>query len=213
MMKRLAIEAMGHAGEADRRVAGTLMNSAEDLIARVRAGDDEAFRLIFERYARPVVSFIYDMVGERALAEELMQETFVRGYKNLGGLRDETKLSTWLFGIARNVARESIRTQIRRKRQLELDDPSVAELHDQRLPPDDHLINEEMNRAIRVALRELDEDKRLVFSLKVFQQQSYEEIALITGFSMAKLKTDLHRARAEMRRLLRPYMEVSDEVR
>jgi RNA polymerase sigma-70 factor (ECF subfamily) len=69
-----------------------------------------------------------------------------------------------------------------------------------------------MNRAIHLALRLLDEDKRLVFSLKVFQQQSYEEIALITGFSMAKLKTDLHRARAEMRRLLRPYMEVSDEV-
>ena len=69
-----------------------------------------------------------------------------------------------------------------------------------------------MNRAIHVALHRLDEDKRLVFSLKVFQQQSYEEIALITGFSMAKLKTDLHRARAEMRKLLRPYMEVSDEV-
>ncbi|HEY0546979.1 MAG TPA: sigma-70 family RNA polymerase sigma factor [Pyrinomonadaceae bacterium] len=211
MMKRLAIEAMGHAGEGDR-VAGTLMNSAEDLIARVREGDDEAFRLIFERYARPVVSFIYDMVGERGLAEELMQETFVRGYKNLGGLRDEGKLSTWLFGIARNVARESIRTERRRQHQLELDDPLVTELRDKRLPPDDHLINEEMNRAIHLALRLLDEDKRLVFSLKVFQQQSYEEIALITGFSMAKLKTDLHRARAEMRRLLRPYMEVSDEV-
>jgi RNA polymerase sigma-70 factor (ECF subfamily) len=45
--------------------------------------------------------------------------------------------------------------------------------------------------------------------LKIFQQQSYEEIALITGFSIAKLKTDLHRARIEMRRLIRPYLEVS----
>ncbi len=211
MMKRLAIEAMRQAGETDR-AAGTLMNSAEDLIARVRAGDDEAFRLIFERYARPVLSFIYDLVGERALAEELVQETFVRGYKNLSGLRDETKLSTWLFGIARNVARESLRTQRRKRSQLELDDPLVAELHDRGLPPDDRLINKEMNRAIREALGTLDEDKRLVFALKVFQQQSYEEIALITGFSMAKLKTDLHRARAEMRKLLRPYLEVGDEV-
>ncbi len=211
MMKRLAIEALGQAGEADR-VAGTLMNSAEDLIARVRSGDDEAFRLIFERYARPVISFIYDMVGERALAEELMQETFVRGYKNLGGLRDETKLSTWLFGIARNVALESLRRQRRTNRQLELDDPLVKGLRDGSVPPDDNLINKEMHQAIHAALRELDEDKRLVFALKVFQQQSYEEIALITGFSMAKLKTDLHRARREMRRLLRPYMEVRDEM-
>jgi len=211
MMKRLAIEAMRQAGEVDR-AAGTLMNSAEDLIARVRAGDDEAFRLIFERYARPVLSFIYDLVGERALAEELMQETFVRGYKNLAALRDETKLSTWLFGIARNVARESLRTQRRTRSQLELDDPLVAELHDHGLPPDDRLINKEMHRAIREALGTLDEDKRLIFALRVFQQQSYEEIALITGFSMAKLKTDLHRARAEMRKLLRPYLEVGDEV-
>jgi len=62
---------------------------------------------------------------------------------------------------------------------------------------------------IRDALSKLDEDKRLVFSLKIFQQQSYEEIASITGFSIPKLKTDLHRARAEMRRLIRPYLEVS----
>jgi len=49
------------------------------------------------------------MVGRRELAEELTQETFVRAYKNLAALRDDTKLSTWLFGIAKNVARESLR--------------------------------------------------------------------------------------------------------
>lgn len=65
---------------------------------------------------------------------------------------------------------------------------------------------------IRTALAALDEDKRLVFTLKVFQQQSYEEIALITGFSIPKLKTDLHRARAEMRRRIRPYLGVSNEL-
>lgn len=211
MMKRLAIDAIWQAGHADR-ASGTLMNSAEELIARVRLGDDEAFRLIFERYARPIISFIYDLVGERALAEELMQETFVRAYKNLGALRDETKLSTWLFGIARNVARESLRARRRLNRQVEIDDPAVKELRDGKLPPDDHLIKEELHQVIREALRGLDEDKRIVFALKVFQQQSYEEIATITGFSMAKLKTDLHRARVEMRRLLRPYMEVSDEM-
>jgi len=211
MMKRLAIEAIRQAGEADR-ASGTLMNSAEDLIARVRRGDDDAFRLIFERYARPIISFIYDLVGERALAEELMQETFVRAYKNLSALRDETKLSTWLFGIARNVARESLRTRQQMNRRIEIDDPAIQELRDRKLAPDDHLIKEELNQVIQSALCRLDEDKRIVFALKVFQQQSYEEIAAITGFSMSKLKTDLHRARAEMRRLLRPYLEVSDEM-
>ncbi len=211
-MKRLAIDAIRQEAQSDR-ASGTLMNSAADLIARVRAGDDEAFRLIFERYARPIVSFIFDMVGERGAAEELMQETFVRAYKNLEALRDEARLSTWLFGIARNVAREHLRARQQSSRKVMLDDPAVQELRDVRPGADENLINEEMNQAMRAALGKLDEDKRLVFTLKIFQQQSYEEIAVITGFSVSKLKTDLHRARAEMRRLLRPYLEVSDEVR
>jgi RNA polymerase sigma-70 factor (ECF subfamily) len=65
---------------------------------------------------------------------------------------------------------------------------------------------------MRHALSALDEDKRLVFTLRIFHQRSYEEIAEITGFSIAKLKTDLHRARAEMRRRLGPYLGVSHEV-
>jgi hypothetical protein len=74
MMKRLAmnVRELTVTGQP-RAYAGTLMNSAEDLIARVRCGDDEAFRLIFERYSRPVISFIYDMVNDRELAEELTQ--------------------------------------------------------------------------------------------------------------------------------------------
>jgi len=69
-----------------------------------------------------------------------------------------------------------------------------------------------LNGVIQNALGALDEDKRMVFTLKVFQQRSYEEIAEITGFSIPKLKTDLHRARAEMRRRIRPYLGVGYEV-
>lgn len=209
MMKRLEIVALGQVGELGTTAPGTLMNSAEDLIARVRSGDDRAFQLIFDRYSRPIIGFIYDITNDRELSEELMQETFVRAYKNLGTLRGDAKLSTWLFGIAKNVARESLRARHRASRKVELDDEAVKELRDGKLPPDDSLINKELNNVIRDALSRLDEDKRLVFALKVFQQQSYEEIAAITGFSIAKLKTDLHRARLEMRRLVRPYLEVS----
>ncbi len=63
-----------------------------------------------------------------------------------------------------------------------------------------------MSGVIQRALQKLDEDKRTVFTLKVLQQRSYEEIAEITGFSVGKLKTDLHRARAEMRKRIGPYL-------
>jgi RNA polymerase sigma-70 factor, ECF subfamily len=208
MIKRLAIDVLGQAGQLGA-TPGTLMNSAEDLIARVRSGEVDAFQLIFDRYSRPIISFIYDITGERELSEELMQETFVRAYRNLSTLRGDAKLSTWLFGIAKNVAREHGRARQRASRKVELDDEAVRELRDAGLPPDDSLINKELNGVIHDALATLDEDKRLVFSLKIFQQQSYEEISAITGFSIAKLKTDLHRARIEMRRLIRPYLEVS----
>jgi RNA polymerase sigma-70 factor (ECF subfamily) len=205
------VEAISLKGQASAR-AGTLMNSAEELTARARSGDHEAFRSIFERYARPIISFIYDMVGRRDLAEELAQETFVRAYKNLGAMREETKLSTWLFGIAKNVARESLRSRLREDHRVGIDDDRVVELSDDKLPPDRELLDKELNGVIQNALGALDEDKRLVFTLKVFQQRSYEEIAEITGSSIPKLKTDLHRARAEMRRRIQPYLGVGYEV-
>lgn len=205
------IKAISLVGQSSGR-AGILMNSSEELIARARRGDDEAFRLIFDRYGRPIISFIYDMVGRRDLAEELTQETFVRAYKNLNGLRDDSKLSTWLFGIAKNVARESLRYRHREMAKVGIDDDRVIELSDGKLPPDRELLDKELNGVIRDALGALDEDKRLVFTLKIFQQRSYEEIAEITGSSIPKLKTDLHRARAEMRRRIRPYLGVGYEV-
>lgn len=205
------MEAISLVGQLNGR-AGALMNSSEELISRARTGDDEAFRLIFGRYGRPIISFIYDMVGRRDLAEELTQETFVRAYKNLKTLRDDTKLSTWLFGIAKNVARESLRYKHRETDRVGFDDDRVLELSDGKPPPDRELLDKELNGVIQDALRALDEDKRLVFTLKIFQQRSYEEIAEITGFSIPKLKTDLHRARTEMRRRIRPYLGVGYEV-
>ncbi|MGH9945179.1 MAG: RNA polymerase sigma factor [Pyrinomonadaceae bacterium] len=210
MLRRLAIEtSMSGALQPVALKAQSSMNSAENLIARARAGDEDAFRLLFERWSRPILNFIYDMVNERALAEELTQEAFWRAYRHLGALRDESKFSTWLFSIAKNVARESLRSTLGRGHKLDLNDDTVRELQDERPTPAGALLDKELNEVVRRALGALDEDKRAVFTLKIFQQRSYEEIAEITGFSIPKVKTDLHRARHEMRRRIRPYLGVS----
>lgn len=180
------------------------MNSSEELIARARRGDAEAFRNIFERYTRPVISFIFYMVGARELAEELAQETFVRAYKSIHKLRDEARLSTWLFGIAKNVARESLRSRGREAQHLELN--SAQESETDLASPVEKLLDKELAGVMRRALDQLDEDKRLVFVLKIYRQHSYEEICAITGFSLPKVRNDLYRARAELRRLLSPYL-------
>jgi RNA polymerase sigma-70 factor (ECF subfamily) len=194
--------------------AGTSMNNVEELLERACSGDEEAFGLIFERYASPVFSFIYRMVGQHELAEELTQETFVRAYRKMGGLqlRADVKLSTWLFSIAKNVSRESLRSRRKEDKKVEIGDRSILELSDDELQPDALLLNQELSHRIQDALGSLDEDKRLVFVLRVIHQHNYDEIAEITGFSLSKLKTDIFRARAEMKRLLRSYLEMGHEM-
>ena len=182
-----------------------LANNSADLIARARAGEHDAFRVIFNRYSKPIASFINDLVDNRDLAEELTQETFVRAYKNLRYLRDDTKLSTWLFGIGKNVAREAVRANARTVSDDHIE--FAASCNSNSPCPSEMLIGKELQCAIRNALSSLDEDYRLVFVLKVFRQCRYDEIAEITGFSIAKVKTDLHRARVELRRLVRPFLE------
>lgn len=211
MSQRLAMDLLVDLAGLERRPAshsGSLMNSSEDLIIRSRAGDQEAFRLIFERYARPVLSFIYDLVGQRDLAEELTQETFVRAYKNLKSVRDETKLASWLFGIGRNVAREAIRARRRESQNVFETEFSDGRFESAtQLSPIQDLLHKELNLAMHDALALLDEDRRVVFVLKVFRQCSYQEIVDVTGFTLAKVKTDLHRARVEVRRRMGPFLE------
>ncbi len=184
-----------------------LTNDSDNLIARAQSGDGEAFGLIFERHYRFVYKFIYAMLGERAVAEELTQETFLGAYKGIHNLRGDAHLKTWLCGIAKNIVYKSFR--FNRKEGTKSDDPveSLNVCDKKSLPPDKEFLSKELNRLIGSALRKLDEDKRLVFTLKELQNLSYKEIAEITGSTIPKLKTDLHRAKTEMRNLLHSYRE------
>lgn len=183
-----------------------LSEIAPNIIAQAQSGNEDAFHAIYRRYGRPIASFLYHHVNNRALAEELAQETFVRAYRNLNFLKDEARLSTWLFGIARNVAREASRKNLKDERNITLDEPESLRLKAGGRNPDGAMLDRELNQTIKQALAGLDEDKRIVFSLKIFEERSYEEISAITGHSIGKLKTDLHRARAEMRKKLEPYL-------
>jgi RNA polymerase sigma-70 factor, ECF subfamily len=204
MIDRLAIRVDGLKDLESPR-AGVLMNSSEDLIAQAREGNQEAFGLLFERYARPVLAFIRNLVGRSDVAEELTQETFVRAYRCLSEFHQRATFSTWLFGIARNVTREWLRSREGRFNHASSDD--VIQRETNGASPADELLDKELTLTIEQALLRLDDDKRTVFALKVFQQLSYQEIVEITGFSLAKVKIELHRARAEMRQHLRVYLE------
>lgn len=189
-----------------------LTDDSDDLIARVQRGETEAFGLIFEHHHRFIYKFIFAMTGDLNTAEELTQETFLGAYKGISSLRGEAKLRTWLCGIAKNTVYKSFRARRKEGTQSSDEVESLNVVDKKNLLPDKQFLSKELNQRIRFALKKLDEDKRLIFTLKELQQLSYNEISEITGYSIPKLKTDLHRAKAEMRNSLRPYLEVKNEL-
>ena len=184
-----------------------LTDEPDDLIAQARNGDTAAFGVIFEQHSRFVYKFIYAMLGDASVAEELKQETFLAAYRNIQNLRDDTKLKTWLCGIAKNLIYKFLRSRRKEGVNSGAEIESLTLADHKIVQPDREFLSKELNRTIRVALAELDEDKRLVFTLKELQHLSYKEIAEITGSAIPKLKTDLRRAKIEMCRALRPYLE------
>jgi RNA polymerase sigma-70 factor (ECF subfamily) len=184
-------------------VLTTRMQPTDDaLVQLARGGDDEAFRAIFDRHHRTVYRFAYAMTGDHVRAEDVVQDTFVAAYHGLTRLRGEARLTTWLCAIARNILMKSFR-----RMQPQIIASEAALQPSDVMTPEARLLSEETGRLILGALLQLDEDKRTVFTLKMIEGLSYEEIASITGSAVPKLKTDLFRARARMRELLAEWKE------
>ena len=187
--------------------ATAFMSESPDLISRIQAGDVGAFREMYDEHRQFIFRFLYAMVRDRDAAEELTQETFVRAFQGIRSMRSESTISTWLGGIARNVALSSLRSGRRDKARVEIDEGSVSELRSNAPGPDRALLDTELNSVIGSALGKLPQERRIIFVLKVLERLSYEEIAQIVGHSIPKLKTDVHRAKLEMRRIIGPYLE------
>jgi RNA polymerase sigma-70 factor (ECF subfamily) len=183
-------------------------NLMENLVARAKCGDKEAFGLIFEHHHRFVFKFVYAMLGNYSAAEEMTQETFLGAYRSLSSLKNDAALKTWLCSIAKNNVYKSFRANRKEGKQSNEEIETLDLVDDKTPSPDDRLVNRELNQSIAAALAGLDEDKRAVFVLKEIQQLSYQEISEITGDAVPKLKTDLFRAKARMRKVLQPYLEV-----
>ena len=181
-------------------------SSAEDderrLLARARRGDPVAFRTLFERHSPAVWRFLRDLFRDDASADEATQETFVRAHGKLGALRDEARLASWLLGIARHVYLESRRG---RATHLDIASEESEPLLESMLPsptPEDLLLDRELEGLLAEALGELREDRRAALLLRLDHGLPYEEIAQVMGWSLPKVKNEIHRARLKLRERL-----------
>ncbi|MFY0527540.1 RNA polymerase sigma factor [Archangium gephyra] len=181
-------------------------SSAEDaerrLLTRARRGDPVAFRTLFEQHSPAVWRFLRDLFRDESAADEATQETFVRAHGKLGALRDEARLSSWLLGIARHIYLESRRT---RGTHLDIASEENEPLLEAALPsptPEDLLLDREMEGLLAEALGELREERRSALLLRIDHGLAYEDIAQVMGWSLPKVKNEIHRARLQLRERL-----------
>ncbi|KFA87534.1 RNA polymerase sigma factor [Archangium violaceum] len=179
------------AGDAERR-----------LLTRARKGDPVAFRTLFEQHSPAVWRFLRDLFRDDAAADEATQETFVRAHGKLGALRDDARLASWLLGIARHIYLESRRT---RGTHLDIASEENEPLLEASLPsptPEELLLNREMEGLLAEALGELREERRSALLLRIDHGLAYEDIAQVMGWSLPKVKNEIHRARLQLRERL-----------
>ena len=163
----------------------------------------EAFRMIFERHAPAVRRFAGGVLRDGPAADEATQETFVRAHAKLAALRDGTRLRAWLLGIARIVMLDA-RAQTRRE--LATGDPLAGEV-DLGAGPEALLLDAEAEKVIADQLATLSGGRREAVILRLDQQLAYDEIALAMGWTLQKVKNEIHRARLQIRAALLAYLE------
>lgn len=186
--------------------------SDQDWMLRLQAGDTDAFSVLVEKYRGPVVHFLYRMVHEPALAEELAQEVFLRVYRARKSYRPRAKFTTWLFRIATNVALNALRDgRQRRARERSLESGegtmgALAERADPGANVEQAMLEAERREQVRQAVEALPEKQRLAVLLHKYQELDYAEVADILDCSESALKSLLFRAYETLRVKLRPLL-------
>lgn len=192
------------------------------LMERVRDGDREAFAELVERYQRPVLSAVFRYTGNRASAEELAQEVFVRIYRAREGYERKARFETWLYRIVFNLCANAA-DRDRRRRALSIDGggpsaesepdaaPGIPVADPAAESPLQALEGKEARERVHEAILLLPEQQRAALLLSRFENLPHQEVARCLGTSIEAVKSLLFRARENLRHRLRPYLQ--EEVR
>jgi RNA polymerase sigma-70 factor, ECF subfamily len=181
---------------AGSRVTQRPPAEAAGLIARAKAGDEEAFEALYRSHVAKVFALALRLTGDRGQAAELVQDTFVRAWEALPRFRGDSALGTWLHRIAVNVLLESRRAEGRRlKRVVLAEEPAEMERPSSEATPGDRMDLEH-------AIAGLPEGARVVFVLHDVEGYEHGEIGKMTGIAEGTSKAQLFRARRLLRKAL-----------
>ncbi len=183
--------------DQDRSISDT------ELLRRHLAGEEEAFAALVRRYEKELYNFLARFTGDRALAEDLFQETFLQLHVSAGTFDQSRRLKPWLFTIAANKARDALRRRVRHAA-APLDATvsgtadertSYADLMPSDVPvPQESVLNLEDRRAVESIVSEMPEHLRTVLVLSYFSDLPYKEIADVLDVPLGTVKSRLHAA-------------------
>jgi RNA polymerase sigma-70 factor, ECF subfamily len=177
----------------------------EELIAEFQAGDDRGFIELVDRYKDRLVNFVYRFLHDMTDAEDLVQETFLKVYKNKQAYREIAKFSTWIYTIAGNLARSELRKRKRRKTytmsELSYEDNQFNAV-DPGKDTEGIVFNTYAGEEIHKAINNLNEPFKTIIILRDIQELSYEDISTILDIPMGTVKSRVNRARLKLQETL-----------
>jgi RNA polymerase sigma-70 factor (ECF subfamily) len=182
-------------------------------VARAQAGDQDAFGLLVERHSIRLFQLVYRMTGNEQDAEDVVQETFLRAYKQLNRFEARAGFGTWLHRIAANCSLDFLRKRKRQGQQvdpieLEAEEP-VPALSSNTPPPDDQVFHLEVQQKVEAVMDQLTPMERTAFVLRHFEGKSIEEIGTALGAGPSATKQSIFRAVQKMRRALEPVLNAT----
>ncbi|MGI8991039.1 MAG: RNA polymerase sigma factor [Bryobacteraceae bacterium] len=170
---------------------------------RVKDGDGGSFALLLEKHRSPVVHFVYRMIQNYAISEELAQEVFLRVYRSRGTYEPTAKFTTWLFRIATHLALNWLRDGKNERGQERLDDDSSdgpsRELPDRKITVEQSMVYEVKLEEVRAAIASLPEKQRAAVLMHKYEEMEYSQIAKVLDCSESAVKSLLFRAYESLR--------------
>jgi RNA polymerase sigma-70 factor, ECF subfamily len=180
-------------------------------VSKARSGDTDAFRVLVERHSRSLFRLAFRMTGNQQDAEDVVQESFLRAYKQLAKFDERASFGTWLYRIAANCSLDLVRSRKRRNEHIAPPPENVAEVEDPvvSLPstapnPERMALSSEVRERVALAMRDLSPTERTAFVLRHFEGMCMEEVGRVLECQPGAAKHSVFRAVQKLRRALEP---------
>lgn len=172
----------------------------EQIIEQIKGGDKGAFRQLVEPYRNRAFGLCYSLLGNTEDAKDILQEAFIKAYRNISRFKKASSFYTWFYTIVVNTARDFLRKRGRRE------EPLSDEIADLSLSPASLALNSELNKLLEQAIQKLPEKQRLSFTMKHINGMKVLEIAGILHCRPATIKVHLFRAVRNLQKILMPQL-------